>query len=488
MPIDPRIAMGFQPTVQLESPLNRFAKFAQIQEAQNRNALAQYQLSSAQRADEAQNALSAAYKSSFNPETGAVDPSAIYRQLAERGAGHLIPDVQAKMLAQQKEQAGLAKTQAETKASQLKLQQEQYAHGIQSIGSARSAADVMTALDDAVKRGYFSQEQADATKSELASKQTLPEFQEWQQKKLQGLMSAEKQLEMSTPKPQQVTLADGTVKMVDVNPNSPTYKQAVQTFETGIRPGVERQLQISQDQLDFQKKKFAETQQRLTSATKGLTEEEQTAINIGVQEGRVDPNKINGRTAKVIAGMLMSNPNINLLELGVSAAGAAAAEKSLASQTAKMSTAANEAGKMVNVVRDLSGKVNRTEYPTINSIVNAVDKGTGGKEIVQLNTSINALVNSYARAISPTGQPTVSDKNHAREIISSAYSKGQIGAILDVMQQEMDIARHAAGTASSDLRSMRETQRGRPPAETKPSPAAPATRPSLDDIFGGKKP
>jgi len=224
----------------------------------------------------------------------------------------------------------------------------------------------------------------------------------------------------------------------------------------------------------------------LGSATKGLTEEEQTAINIGVQEGRVDPSKINGRNAKIVAGMLISNPEINLLELGVSAAGATAAERSLATQTAKMSTAANEAGKMVDVVRNLSDKVSRTEYPTINSIVNAVDKGTGGKEIVQLNTSINALVNSYARAISPTGQPTVSDKNHAREIINSAYSKGQIGAILDVMQQEMDIARHAAGTASSELKSMRETQRGRPPGGSKPTPAAP-TSPSPTKPPGGIK-
>lgn len=242
MPIDPRIAMGFQPTVQLESPLNRFAKFAQIQEAQNRNALAQYQLSSAQRADEAQNALSAAYKSSFNPETGAVDPSAIYRQLAERGAGHLIPDVQAKMLAQQKEQAGLAKTQAETKASQLKLQQEQYAHGIQSIGSARSAADVVTALDDAVKRGYFSQEQADATKSELASKQTLPEFQEWQQKKLQGLMSAEKQLEMMVPKPGPKTdLAKLIEEQKKFQPGTPEYGlyQKAITKATTHTPGTQ---------------------------------------------------------------------------------------------------------------------------------------------------------------------------------------------------------------------------------------------------------
>jgi hypothetical protein len=43
MPIDPRIAMGFQPTTQLESPLNRLAKFQQIQSAQQQNELARMQ-------------------------------------------------------------------------------------------------------------------------------------------------------------------------------------------------------------------------------------------------------------------------------------------------------------------------------------------------------------------------------------------------------------------------------------------------------------
>ena len=102
-----------------------------------------------------------------------------------------------------------------------------------------------------------------------------------------------------------------------------------------------------------------------------------------------------------------------------------------------------------------------------------MSKGTGGTEIVQLNTSINALVNSYARAISPTGQPTVSDKNHAREIINSAYSNGQMGAILDVMQQEMSIARQAAGTASTELKASREVARGR----SEPPAAPPAANP-----------
>jgi hypothetical protein len=59
MPIDPRIALGVQP-LQVADPMARYSQLASIQSAQNQNALAQYQLSAAQRSDEQQNKLYAA--------------------------------------------------------------------------------------------------------------------------------------------------------------------------------------------------------------------------------------------------------------------------------------------------------------------------------------------------------------------------------------------------------------------------------------------
>lgn len=59
MPIDPSIALGVRP-LEVPNQLNQFAQMSQIQNAQNQNALAQYQLAAAQRAENQQNALAQA--------------------------------------------------------------------------------------------------------------------------------------------------------------------------------------------------------------------------------------------------------------------------------------------------------------------------------------------------------------------------------------------------------------------------------------------
>jgi hypothetical protein len=182
-------------------------------------------------------------------------------------------------------------------------------------------------------------------------------------------------------------------------------------------------------------------------------------ISKAILDGRLDPGKVNSRNIAVIARTLEMDPNANLKELNIDAMSAGAASKALATQSAKILTAVNEAKSMIAIVKNVSGKIDRTKYPTINAIQNAVDKGTGGEEIVQLNAAINALVNAYARAINPTGVSTVSDKNHAREVINSNYGKGQLDAILDIMNQEMALAQKSPGEASRQLKEQRNAPR-----------------------------
>ena len=186
--------MGFQPTVQLESPLNRMAKFQQLESGQRANELAKMQMQEYQRGLQEQEGLRNYLAGVADINAPGVDIGALrHGQAGAAFAKQLTERAQA--------QANLRKTQADTKESQFKHEQERYAHGIQSLGAAKSGADVIASLDEGVQRGYFSQEQADAQKAELARLQTMPELQDWINKKRLGLISAEKQLEMSMPKP-----------------------------------------------------------------------------------------------------------------------------------------------------------------------------------------------------------------------------------------------------------------------------------------------
>ena len=93
--IDSNIALGVKP-LQVENPMNQYAALSQIQNAQNQNALAQYQLSSAKRGDEKVNFLNQSILKNTNPETGEINYPELYKDAAINNFGSIIPELQAK--------------------------------------------------------------------------------------------------------------------------------------------------------------------------------------------------------------------------------------------------------------------------------------------------------------------------------------------------------------------------------------------------------
>lgn len=101
MPLDPSILAQGKP-FQTPDPLQNYAKVLQIQNAQNQNALAQYQLGTAKRGEEGQNALSRAQQAAYDPETGTYDMNKLRGSMISGGFGALLPDFEKKMGEQQK--------------------------------------------------------------------------------------------------------------------------------------------------------------------------------------------------------------------------------------------------------------------------------------------------------------------------------------------------------------------------------------------------
>jgi hypothetical protein len=99
MALDPNIALGVR-GIELPNQLAQYGQLAQIQQAQNQNALAQFQLGSAQRTEQSQNLLANAYAQSTDPATGKIDYNKLTGLVAAGGGGAQIPAIQKSRLEQ----------------------------------------------------------------------------------------------------------------------------------------------------------------------------------------------------------------------------------------------------------------------------------------------------------------------------------------------------------------------------------------------------
>jgi hypothetical protein len=133
----------------------------------------------------------------------------------------------------------------------------------------------------------------------------------------------------------------------------------------------------------------------------------------------------------------------------------AAGKRALETRAAGLSLAENEASSLIPRVREISSKIKRTEYPTINSLILAAQKGTGGQDVIKLGIAVESLVPVYARVLKPVGQVGQGDMARAHDILDKAWSDGQIGAALDQMQVELKSARSALDKTMSESENRR---------------------------------
>lgn len=154
MPIDPRIALGVQP-LQVADPMARYSQLASIQNAQNQNALAQYQLSTAQREQESVNALNQAYASAYDPATGKINTNLLREKVAQSGFGSKLPGIEKTLVELDKERSLLEKTQGEVKAQPTALAKQQADLLDAKLKQSRSFLDTLNPADPNAPAAYL---------------------------------------------------------------------------------------------------------------------------------------------------------------------------------------------------------------------------------------------------------------------------------------------------------------------------------------------
>ena len=189
--IDPNIALGVKP-IQIENPMNQYAAMSQIQNAQNQNALAQYQLSAAKRADEAQNVQNQLYAKHYNPQTGEVNKAGLFAELSQNpNAAGLIPKLQAQFTELEHKENLNKKTALEASGLEFKQRLEKANKAISDIAALNSPQDALAGVERHLANGDIDQAKADLLKQSIAK---APDFKTWQKTTLLNILDAKDRL------------------------------------------------------------------------------------------------------------------------------------------------------------------------------------------------------------------------------------------------------------------------------------------------------
>lgn len=143
--------------------------------------------------------------------------------------------------------------------------------------------------------------------------------------------------------------------------------------------------------------------------------------------------------AAYIQKFMQDNPSATADEIS-SAASKFRMGQSEAGTIGTRAGAADVAAKDVEIfakqARTASEALKRTDNALANEVLQKWDMNTKNPELRKLMIAADALVNSRARAISPTGSPHVNDQLEGRKMLSAAFAKGDFEAAVQQMEAE----------------------------------------------------
>ena len=149
--------------------------------------------------------------------------------------------------------------------------------------------------------------------------------------------------------------------------------------------------------------------------------------------------------------------------------GLKAGERTLTQRTANIGMRVTEAKMFAPLALAASEKVDRTQFPTLNGLIMAAEKGTGDENVVRLGVATQSLLNAYAAAVTPTGTPTEGAQNRAHELLDKAWSQGQFKSAIDQLMIEMNAASKSPGIVREEFRNIGKGKAGEAPGQAAPT-------------------
>jgi len=132
--------------------------------------------------------------------------------------------------------------------------------------------------------------------------------------------------------------------------------------------------------------------------------------------------------------------------------GIQAGQRTLGTRTANIEMAISEAQQLSQLALATSSEWKRSEIKSLNDLQRFAQSRTSNPQLRAFVAANNSFINVYARAINPTGVPTDTDKNHARDVLDVGFATGDYEAAIRQLNAEMDAARRAPGIVREEFR------------------------------------
>lgn len=140
--------------------------------------------------------------------------------------------------------------------------------------------------------------------------------------------------------------------------------------------------------------------------------------------------------------------------------------------SARIENAAAEAAQLAPLAVDASRTVARSGFLPFGRAQVMFNNQTNDPDMNRFATANIGLATAYAGAMARGGKATVSDNEHAREMLSTAKSQKAYEAIVDQMQKEIAAAQAAPQHVRQNLRGQISGKGGSHGATTVPNPVA----------------
>lgn len=245
-----------------------------------------------------------------------------------------------------------------------------------------------------------------------------------------GVLSQEDMADYLTQIPVDARQRDSWLGSLRLSGVKPEEQTKLITPDANSRLSANTQLQV-QDRIDARTRES--NQFKVEHGTAGLTDAQNEAlygVNGAVTLGKLDPNKINGKTARLYADAVLKNPNINFGQLSAQInAGRKADADFTTGKTGNAVRSFNVGLSHLDTLDNLATALNNKDTQLLNRIGNEYAAQTGDPAPTSFNAAKKVVGDEIVKAIVGAGGG-VSDREEIAKTLSAANSPAQLKAVI----------------------------------------------------------